>query len=320
VVGAYKADINGQTEAGAAYVFSRNWGGADNWGEVKKLTASDYTAYDFFGTSVAINGDKLVVGAYWADIDGQDGTGAAYIFYRNWNGMDNWGQVKKLTASDYSKDSWFGISVTISGDTLVVGAALANISGQEWAGAVYVFSRNWGGTESWGQVRKLVASDYAEYYSFGWSASISNDMLVVGAPGADNIGQEGSGAAYIFFRNCGGGENWGQVKKLAGSQWGDNYGESVSISGDTLVVGAHSWYQYLGEQDIHGMAYIFSRNWGGVDNWGHVKELVASNYGDIFEFGSSVAIDGSTALVGSDGAAYVFQEVSTALFLPLVVR
>ena len=106
--------------AGAAYVFERDQGGAGNWGQVKKLTASDAEAGDDFGASVAVSGDTAVVGAAY-EIRRGSAAGAAYVFERDQGGAGNWGQVKKLTASDAEADDRFGASVAVSGDTAVVG-------------------------------------------------------------------------------------------------------------------------------------------------------------------------------------------------------
>src|SRR5207253_2576706 len=121
---------NKNSQTGAAYVYSRNQGGVDNWGEVKKLTASDGASPDQFGISVAISGDTIVVGAY----NKNSSTGAAYVYSRNQGGVDNWGEVKKLTASDAHGFDEFGVSVAISGDTIVVGAPNKN----SVTGAAYV--------------------------------------------------------------------------------------------------------------------------------------------------------------------------------------
>ena len=101
----------------------------DNWGQVKKLTASDAGNEDYFGRSVAISGDTLVVGAHLNKRGPEQPKGAAYIFERNHNAgdpgaplADNWGQVTRLTASDATQYDYFGCSVAISGDTVVVGA------------------------------------------------------------------------------------------------------------------------------------------------------------------------------------------------------
>ncbi|MCH8815855.1 MAG: FG-GAP repeat protein, partial [Chloroflexi bacterium] len=119
VVGAYGEDEgNPFDDFGAAYVVQRDQGGADNWGEVKKITAAGAQAGDWFGISVAVSGNTAVVGAYQAEVGG----GAAYVFERDQGGVDNWGQVKKLTASNIQYNDRFGVSVAVSGDTIVVGA------------------------------------------------------------------------------------------------------------------------------------------------------------------------------------------------------
>ena len=120
VVGALLDDDNG-SESGSAYVFRRDAGGVDNWGQVKKLLASDGAPVDRFGKSVAVSGDTVVVGAALDDDNGS-GSGSAYLFQRDAGGVDNWGQVKKLLASDGASPDQFGESVAVSGDTALVGA------------------------------------------------------------------------------------------------------------------------------------------------------------------------------------------------------
>ncbi len=121
IVGAHEEDAGGN-RAGAAYVFQRNQGGADNWGQVTKLTASDPQVDGYFGGSVTISGDTVIVGSTGAKAGGIR-TGAAYVFQRNEGGIDKWGEVKKLTASDAQAGDNFGLSVAVSGDTIIVGAA-----------------------------------------------------------------------------------------------------------------------------------------------------------------------------------------------------
>ena len=116
--------------------------------------------------------------------------------------------------------------------------------------------------------------------------SISGDILTVGAYGNDDNGSA-AGAVYNFYRNEGGQNNWGFVKKLYSSdiEFFDNFGYSVAVDGDTLVVGAQS------ESEIGffaGAAYIFEKNQGGADNWGEVMKLTASDAGAEDFFGSSV--------------------------------
>ena len=130
--------VVGTRNSEAVYVFQRDQGGADNWGEVTKLTASDAQVGAFFGHSVALSADTAVVGAWFEDFPGFGGTnaGAAYAFQRNEGGVDSWGEVTKLTASDAWANDFFGGSVAVSGDTAVVGASSA---GANHTGAAYVF-------------------------------------------------------------------------------------------------------------------------------------------------------------------------------------
>ncbi|HEX5703009.1 MAG TPA: PQQ-binding-like beta-propeller repeat protein [Pyrinomonadaceae bacterium] len=298
VVGAYGKNSN----TGAVYIFERNQGGAENWGQVKVVTPVDAAANDRFGWSVAIDVDTVVVGAWLKNSN----TGAAYIFKRNQGGTENWGQVKKLTASDAAANGLFGSSVSINADTVVVGA-YGTVPSSDYVsvGAAYIFERNQGGAENWGQVKKLTASDPANHAYFGYSASINGDTVVVGAYGKN------PGTAYIFERNHGGVGNWGQVKRLTASDGvgGDQFGISVAINEDTLAVGA-----IHGNRATSGAVYIFKRNHNGVGSWGQVQELTASDANLLDEFGISVAIDGDTLVVGAwainlatGGAAYIFE-------------
>ena len=310
VVGAVGVDDSG-TASGAAYIFDRNQGGADNWGQAKRITASDAAANDSFGASVSISGDTVVVGAY-GDSDNGNVSGSAYIFERNRGGADNWGQTKKITAADGAASDRFGNSVSISGDTVVVGAN-GNSEPAYATGSAYIFERNQGGADNWGQVKKIVTSDGVANDNFGISVSISGDTVVGGASGDDDNGSI-SGSAYVFDRNQGGADNWGQTKKITASDGAAsaNFGHSVSVSGDTVVVGAY------GDKEngvASGAAYVFERNQGGADNWGQVVKITATDAAAADLFGEYVAISGDTVVVGAwggdddgtnSGSAYIF--------------
>ena len=308
VVGAEDEDA-GVSKAGAAHVYQRHEGGANNWGEVKKLTASDPQTSASFGKDVAVSGNTVVVGSSSADAPDLD-SGAAYVFQRNWAGVDNWGQVKKLTASDGQEGIRFGRSVAASGDTVIV-SSTADFG---VPGAGYVFQRDEGGTNNWGEVAKVTGSDAERLDSYGLNIALSGDTAIVSAYHDDDDGQS-SGAAYLYERDAGGADNWGEVKKLTASNAEalDAFGSGVAVSGDTAIVGA------FGEDsggDLAGAAYIFKQNEGGVGNWGELKQLVASDAGDGDSFGLSVAVSGDTHVVGAreedsagvrSGAAYVFE-------------
>ncbi len=147
VVGANLDDDNGSS-SGSAYIFDRNEGGPDNWGEVTKIVASDGAISDQFGKSVAISENTVVVGAF-EDDDNGNRSGSAYIFERNEGGPDNWGEVTKILPSNGAAEDRFGVSVAISGDTVVVGAYRSDARGSD-SGSAYIFERNNDGPNNWG--------------------------------------------------------------------------------------------------------------------------------------------------------------------------
>ena len=218
--------------------------------------------------------------------------------------------VKKITASDGAAGDFFGVSVSISGDTAIVGAE----GDDGYKGAAYIFERNQGGANNWGEVKKLTGSGTTQpagdqsVSNFGYSVSISGDTAIVGMNALVQVGN-----AWIFERNGGGMNNWGEVKKLTASDGAanDQFGISVSISVDTVIVGAS------GDDNSKGSAYIFKRNTGGINNWGQVKKLTASDGAAGDEFGYSVLISGDTAIVGSvgddnvKGSAHIFASTPT---------
>ncbi|MEM6457722.1 MAG: hypothetical protein AAF772_21715, partial [Acidobacteriota bacterium] len=173
----------------------------------------------------------------------------AYIFRRSEGGADSWGQVTKITAADATTSDHFGRSVAVSGDTAIVGAYLDDDAGDR-SGSAYIFQRNQGGADSWGQVTKIIADDASADELFGRSVAVNGDTALVGASGASG------GAAYIFRRSEGGADSWGQVTKITASDAaaGDGFGTSAAVSGDTAIVGA------LFNDDVgldSGAAYVF---------------------------------------------------------------
>jgi uncharacterized protein (TIGR03437 family) len=287
---------------GSAYVYERNKGGNDLWGEVRKLTASDGSTNDQFGRWVAIDIDTIVVGA-----NADDGArGSAYVFERNKGGIDNWGEVRRLTASDGAASDQFGRSVAISSDVLVVGAPSRN-AGQ---GGAYVYGRNKGGSDNWGELKKLSASDGAASDLFGFSVNIDGEMLVVGALGDDGV----KGSAYVYRRNQGGADNWGELKKLTAPDGiaEDRFGFSVAIHRDTLIVGAE------GGDSFNGLGYVFASQ---CDQWIEQRKVIASDGVANDNFGQSVAMSGDTFVVGAPrddsfkGSAYIYKRNKNGLDL-----
>lgn len=301
IVGAVGDDDNG-LNAGAAYIFQRDVGGVDNWGQIAKLTAGDGAPGDYFGLSVSIGPSTAIVGAPVDD----DRTGAVYIFGRDNGGPSNWGQLLKLTGNG-GDGAFFARAVSISGDWAVVGAHLQGAR----RGAAYVFQRNRGGIDNWGQVANLTSSDIEDNDEFGESVAIDGDTVIVGAKGNDDAGS-GSGSAYIFQRDQGGANNWGEVAKLtaADAHELDEFGWPVVVNANTVIVGAH---RNQDDGPNSGKAYCFQRDQGGFNNWGQFVVLDPFDNGPWDLFGFSVSVKGETAFIGAPsaqpstiGSVYVF--------------
>jgi hypothetical protein len=318
VVGA----LGRNSDRGAAYVFYQ---AGSTWSQQAKLTASDGAANDRFGVSVAIVGSTAVVGAS----NNNSSTGAAYVFLRSGTA---WSQQAKLVASDAAANDDFGSSVAVSGSVAVVGAPVeatstgagyvfalgsqpeltspAGAFGDEFGYSVAIYGSTAvvgdygnnsayvfvGSGNSWRRQAKLTASGAGQ---FGYSVAIYGSIVVVGAPATNSY----TGAAYVFLRSGG---TWSQQAELTASDAAPDvsFGYSVAFSGLTAIVGEPSIERGLG-----GAAYVFVRS---GTTWSQQAELTPSDSADGDEFGWSVAVHGSTAVVGADqaagaaGAAYVF--------------
>lgn len=322
VVGAFKADILGLPEQGAAYIYQRSAATPHIWLFRKKIVAPDGQARDNFGISVAISGETILIGAQAADLTSGNPLdtdhGAAYIYSRHQGGSDNWGFVKKLTASDFETGANFGWSVALDGSTAAIGAFLDNSEGDKDRGAVYLFSQNSGGANSWGQTNKIVANDGMAGDYFGFVVAVAGETVVVGAKLADIAPFQDQGAAYIFEKNSGGTNGWGQVKKLTAADGlqRDLFGAAVALEGDIIAVGAY-WADHMFKAD-QGAVYLFGRHEGGSQNWGSLAkiQLPSGEAGD--HFGRHLTLADGSLLVSApeaepasgagDGLAYRFQE------------
>ena len=277
--------------------------------EVAKLTASDAAGSDQFGTSVAVSGDTIVVGAPFAAAGGSS-RGAVYVFTDNGDGTVT--QTATLTASDAADSDWFGYSVGVSGDTIVVGALDPGFFTTE-NGRAYVFVEPPGGWTSGTETAVLTPSDAAPNNWFGYAVAVSGDTVVVGA----NQGLFGSnkGKAYVFAEPPGGWVTGTETAILTASDAadGDRFGFSVAASGETIVIGAP--YSAAGGS-LRGKAYVFVEPSGGWATGTETALLTASDTADGDRFGFSVGVSGGTVVAGADaaanrrGKAYVFVEPS----------
>ena len=283
---------------GAAYVYEKTTTG---WQLQQKLMAHDASAASFFGVSVAIDGDRIVVGAF-GDQNAGNFAGAAYVFVR---AGTKWTPEAKLTGSENSAVDQFGISVAIKGDRIVCGAFGNSDPNQSEVGSAYVFRRING---LWLEEQELTASDAASGARFALSVTMNDDTIVVGADGDSELGFF-SGAAYVFTHD---GSNWIQQQKLHAQDARESasFGFHLAMDGDTLVIGAVQ--DEVGAHTL-GAAYIFSRRSHG---WLQDRKLVAKDTNAFDGFGLRVAVSGDTIVVGSPndsdvvfrgGAAYVYK-------------
>ena len=282
--------------------------------QTNKIVASDRAISTEFGRAVALTNNYAVVGVRLEDNDATGknpllDAGAAYIYER---GSDNkWKQVQKLVASDRSKGANFGWSVSISGNTIVVGAIYEafDATGRNEAksdGAAYVFER--GADGIWKQTQKLLSSAREGYNYFGTAVGIDENIIAVSAPGHSRDTtekQEGylgdAGAIFVFEKR---GTNWRRTYKLVANdrQLGAGLGNSVAISGNYIIAGAmgqHTDANNGNRMETAGAAYIWERLEDG--KWSKAKKLAASDRTPYDKFGFSVAISGDNAIVGANG-------------------
>jgi len=189
VVGAPQAVLNGHPHQGAAYVFAQSDGA---WTQQAKLTAQDGATSDNLGYSAAVSGSTVVVGAPGATVNGNSAQGAAYVFTQTDGG---WSQQAKLTAQDGATGDGLGTSVLVSGTTVVAGAPLAKVNGDDFEGAAYMFAQGDGG---WSQQAKLTAPDGTPADEIGFSVALSGTTVFAGAPQMNVDGHTNQGAAYVF--------------------------------------------------------------------------------------------------------------------------
>ncbi len=302
VVGGSTFDELGES-AGAAFVLRFN---GNEWIPEATLTASYPSPFDSFGRSVAVSGEVVLVGRETDYGEGAN-SGSAYV-YRLDAENSEWIEEALLTASDAQVGDFFGVSVSISGDVALIGATWADDAGLN-SGAAYVL--RYDGTH-WIEEAKLTASDAAASDNFGDPVAVSatGDVVVVGATGA------GGGAAYVYRNN---GIRWIEEAKLVASDGSsplDAFGDSVTISGDVVMVGSHQDTDSCPPDTPYGecgSVYVYRLDSG---EWVEEAKLTAAEPTPIAHFGMSVSLSGDLALIGTPhdqtdepflGSTYVFR-------------
>jgi len=315
-VGGDQSD-NSRIGAGAAYVFVKTGAG---WIQQAYLKSGTPKEDGEFGTSVAIDGDTIVIGAPFETIPGRYQSGKAYIYQRTGS---SWALVLELNAHNAGDLDGFGTSVAIDDGLIVIGAPSEDSDatgvGGDWtsdratsAGAAYVYQKV---GPDWVFTHYLKASNTDAYDRFGRSVSVSGSTIAVGAPGESSgargidgnqsdDGADEAGAAYVFVRD---GFSWAQQAyiKASNADWYDSFGIALSLAGDRLAAGAPGESSKAtgvngnGENNgayESGAAYVFVRSGSTWTQEAYVKPLVADE-GD--GFGWQVALENAALLVGT---------------------
>jgi len=298
-------DDNG-VDSGSVYVFERDANGS--WFQVSKLLPTDGAAGDRFGIEVSLDGERLAIGAHQDDDNGSF-SGSAYVFEHRGKGA--WLEVSKLLPPDGQWGDRFGISVSLDGDRLAVGAHEDDDNGTE-SGSAYVFDRDDDG--DWFIVGKLLPLGAQPNDHFGFSVSLDEDRVAIGAYQDD---PRRPGSAYVFERDQDG--NWFEIGKLLSldGRRGDQFGISVSLDGDRLAIGANQRNESGSDS---GSAYLFERDEEG--GWFEVNELSPLDGQKDDHFGSVVSLDGDRLAIGASGddrENAVFNSGSAYVFEPVVV-
>lgn len=258
----------------------------------RKTIVLNHPVTNMTGIALSLQGARLMVGLPDA--------GQVQLFEQNAGGANNWGLTRTITPADPAAGSRFGQSLHLNGDDLAVGAPRRTEAGSAGAGVAYVFHRNQGGADQWGQVRKVVSPHPGAQRNFGNAVRLSGNRLAVGEPATD-------GRAHVFGRNTGGANQWGWegTAHAHSGDVSDWLGHAVALDGDRLLAGAPAhgsvWSAFT------GAAFLFGRNIGGTNQWGREKLLFHEM--DITNgfFGTSVAVHGEFAVVGMNRGRDFFQ-------------
>ncbi len=271
VVGAPAKTIDGKTLQGAVYIFERD---GVTWRQTQRLTAADGRADELFGASVAVNLETVAIGT--APLANQR---AVYVFVRN---GANWARQQKLASAN--------ASISLSGDTLAVGAEREAVNGVTGQGAAYVYTR---ANNVWTLQQRLTAADGRSDDRFGTSVSLSGATLAVGAPRADVNNVNESGAAYVFTRLN---NVWTQQQKLTACTPRDSelFGHAVAINLNGLLIGAPDGNSFA-RSDRPGAAYLFTRSGA---TWSEQQKFSKNTSSD--GFGYAVSLSVNTVLADLD--------------------
>jgi hypothetical protein len=249
--------------------------------ETAKLTASDGAASDSFGKTVSVSDNVVVIGAYKNDENGSN-SGKAYVFVGPATGWSTMTETAKLTASDAASSDNLGLSVSISGDNIVVGAYGDDDNGS-LSGSAYVFVKPSGGWSDMTETAKLTASDGEERCYLGYSVGISGDNVVVGAMRYNGF----TGKSYEFTKPSGGWSNMTETAILTASDADSSayFGNAVAICGEHIFTGA---YRNAENGYNSGAVYAYLKPGGDWSNATETQKIIDIHIMPILEINMEV--------------------------------
>jgi len=276
VLGAMSQGFTYASRPGAAYVFERS---AGSWAETARLSSPVPSNIEKFGSDVAVDGDRIVVGAYGSYLGGAAWTGAAYLFEK---GPGGWAHTFTFLPADTAKDQLFGHDVDIQGDRVVIGAETDTNAAGYRAGAVYVFELVGG---VWQETAKLISTTAGVNARLGVCLDLDGDRILAGAPLATTPER-----AFLFEYNQG---TWTETHGFLGTGPvpAIGFGQSVTLEGSTAVIGAYAedvigWHT--------GAAYVFEEDALG---WTQTQRLLAADMQVGAHFGRRLALDGDVLAI-----------------------
>ncbi|MCX7554698.1 hypothetical protein OS175_12480 [Marinicella sp. S1101] len=277
---------------GAVYIFEFD---GSNWTQTAEITQNDSQDDDFFAGAISLDGDRLAVGAYGMD-ETEVNAGAVYVYV--YDGM-NWILEQKFSPNIQVQDEYFGISIKLQGDRILIGATSLNSTG-----AAYVFELE---NDSWTEQQKIISTDIEPSDLFGLSLDLDNDRAIIGAYYNDTF----NGAAYVFDYD---GKTWTETEKITYDLFpgADYFGRAVSLSGDTAMISSTL------HDNSGGAVYVYEL----IDNeWQQTQRLNRLVGSSFNAFGVNIDLKDDLALIGAPrfeddlieyGAAYVFKKTGTS--------
>lgn len=277
-IGTPKKNSQVGDNTGIVYAYAYN---GNQWVETQVITSNDIAEKDQFGSSVSVSSQQLAIGSPHHDSTASD-SGAVYIFEQIGG---QWQQQQKIISSDNGHTDYFGFSVSLENNLLVVGAPYGSSDAN---GSAYVF--NYNGT-SWVESKQLFGSVTNNLSLFGWSVTLNNNRVVIGAMG-DDTALNNAGAAYIFEFDGG---DWTLQKQLFADEpkANEEYGVSVAVFEDNVMVGAPE-DETVG--DNAGATYMYSSNMG---QWDAKQKITTGESASFDEFGSQVLLENQHLIISS---------------------